>query len=137
MHHIIYLSWATVPLTDRQLRELLLSARRRNAELDVTGVLLYGNECFMQLLEGEKEIVQELYAHIRRDARHHNIITFADKAVGRRAFAEWAMAFQPVSSQQFDKIVGYLGSPQVPLHTVGLSGQDQRVFDTLRAFVLP
>lgn len=137
MHHIIYLSWATVPFTNKQLRELLILARRRNAELGITGLLLYGNECFVQLLEGEKDAVQALYAHIRRDVRHGNIITFVDKAIAQRLFTDWAMAFQSASSQQLDAVAGYLGAPQVAVDTAGLPGTDQRLFDLLRSFVLP
>lgn len=47
------------------------------------------------------------------------------------------MAFQPVSSQQFDDIVGYLGPTGVPVNTAGLSYTDTRLFDLLRSFVLP
>jgi hypothetical protein len=88
MHHIIYLSWATTPLTTTQLHTLLTSARRRNTELAVTGVLLYGNEQFLQVLEGEEEVVQQVYAQIRQDARHRNILTFANKPVAARAFQQ-------------------------------------------------
>ncbi|MGI4862974.1 MAG: BLUF domain-containing protein [Janthinobacterium lividum] len=137
MHHIIYLSWATFPFTNEQLQSLLTLARRRNTELAITGILLYGNECFLQVLEGEQELVQELYALIRRDPRHGNFITFVDKPVAQRAFADWVMAFQPVSAQQLDDVVGYLGSPAAPVNTVGLSYSDNHLFDLLRSFVLP
>ena len=137
MHHIIYLSWATVPFTDRQLQELLLVARQRNAELAITGILLYGNECFIQLLEGEEDVVQELYAQIKQDARHGNIITFTNKPVAQRVFTDWTMAFHSVSSPQLNAVVGYLGSAEVPVSMAGLPGTDQRLFDLLRSFVLP
>jgi hypothetical protein len=59
MHHIIYLSRATGPFTEAQLQGLLTRARRRTTELAVTGVLLYGSERFLQVLEGE-EVVEEV-----------------------------------------------------------------------------
>jgi hypothetical protein len=137
MHHIIYLSWATVPFTDQQLQTLLVLARRRNTELAVTGILLYGNERFVQVLEGEVDILQELYAHIKRDTRHGNIITFANKPVAQRAFAEWTMAFPSITSQQLENVVGLLGPTNVPMNTAGLAHADMQLFDILRAFVLP
>ncbi|RZJ86778.1 MAG: BLUF domain-containing protein [Hymenobacter sp.] len=137
MHHIIYLSWATISFTNAQLDRLLTGARRRNTELAVTGILFYGNGRFLQVLEGEEEIVQEIYAHIKRDPRHGNILTFANKPIAERAFKEWAMAFQPLASQQFEDIVAYLGPPDVPVNTAGLSDTDRHLFDLLRAFVLP
>jgi hypothetical protein len=137
MHHIIYLSWAVAPFTNAQLQGLLTRARRRNTELAITGILLYGNERFMQVLEGEEAALQEVYAQIRQDPRHYNILTFANKPVAQRAFKEWAMAFQPVTSQQFDDVVGHLGPTDAPVNTSGLSYLDVHLFDMLRSFVLP
>jgi hypothetical protein len=137
MHHIIYLSWTTAPFTDTQLQQLLVRARRRNAELAVTGILFYGNERFMQVLEGEEDTVRELYAQIRQDARHGNILTFANKPVAQRAFTEWAMAFQSVTPQQLEDIIGHLGPTNVPVNTARLPYTDVTLFDLLRSFVLP
>lgn len=137
MHHILYLSWATTPFTPAQLHKLLTSARRRNTELAVTGVLLYGNEQFLQVLEGEEDVVQEVYALIRQDARHHNILTFANKPVAARAFPDWAMGFQVLPAPQFEQLLGYLGPPEVPVSLAGFSYADSRLFDLLRSFVLP
>lgn len=137
MHHIIYLSWATTPFTEAQLQGLLTRAQRRNTELAVTGILLYGNERFLQVLEGEAEVVEEVYAQIRQDARHHNILTFANKPVAKRAFPEWAMGFQVLPTPQFEQIVGYLGPPGVPVSLAGFSYPDMFLFDLLRSFVLP
>jgi hypothetical protein len=137
MHHIIYLSWATTPFTTAQLQKLLTGARRRNNELAVTGVLLYGNERFLQVLEGKEALVQEVYAQIRQDPRHHNILTFANKPIAERAFQEWAMGFQSLTTPQFEQIVGYLGPPEVPVSLAGFSYSDMHLFDLLRSFVLP
>lgn len=91
----------------------------------------------MQVLEGEEDAVQEVYAQIRQDPRHTNFITFANKPVAQRAFTEWAMAFQSVSSQQFAGVVGYLGPTDTPVSMAGLSYDDMHLFDLLRSFVLP
>jgi hypothetical protein len=137
MHHIIYLSWAVAPFTNAQLQDLLTLARRRNAELAITGILFYGNERFMQLIEGEEDAVRALYELIRRDPRHQYIIAYADKPIARRAFAEWAMAFEPSSPQQATELAGYLGPTDVNLHITALSPTDRAVFDLLRSFTLP
>jgi hypothetical protein len=119
------------------VQDLLRRARWRNTQLSVTGVLRYGNECFVQVLEGEAAAVQEVYAPSRRDPRHHNILTFANKPIAQRAFPEWTMAFQPVTTQQVEKAGGYLGPPNMPLNTVGLPPSEGPLLDLLRAFVLP
>lgn len=137
MHHIIYLSWAVAPFSTAQLQRLLTRARQRNAELAITGVLLYGNEQFMQVLEGEEDVVQELYAQIKQDPRHYNILTFANKVVAKRAFTEWTMAFQSVSAQQFADVAGYLPAASMPAQAAGFSPSDGQLFDVLRSFVQP
>jgi hypothetical protein len=137
MHHIIYQSWATMPFSDAQLQELLATSHTRNALLGVTGILFYGNERFVQVLEGEKAAVQALYDRIRRDPRHGNLITYADKPVAERTFAKWAMAFEPASPERFERLVGYLGATTEAVDTAGLSYTDQHLYDLLRSFVEP
>jgi hypothetical protein len=137
MHHIIYLSWASAPLTDDQLQELLCVARRRNKQLNVTGIMIYGNERFMQVLEGEEATVRALYEHIKRDARHHHITAYADKPIAHRAFAEWAMAFQAATPQQFEEMAGYLVPSEVTIDISRLPMTDVHLIDILRSFTLP
>lgn len=137
MHRIVYLSLATVPLTPEQLALLLAQARQHNAELDVTGVLLYGNERFLQVLEGEKQAVQGLYESIRRDPRHQNLITYVDAPATQRAFPEWGMAFQTGNVQQLVEAAGYLGPPNVRISTLGLSPFERHILALLRSFTQP
>jgi hypothetical protein len=137
MHHIIYISCAVTPFTNAQLQKLLELARRRNAELAITGLLLYGNERFIQVLEGEEANVQALYELIKSDPRHQYIIAYANKPIAQRTFAEWAMAFQPISPQQSAELAGYLGPTNVAIDTSGLSLIDAKLFDLLRSYALP
>ena len=108
MHHIIYLSRATAPFTDAQLENLLLVARSRNAELDVSGLLLYAEAQFLQVLEGDEQAIRALYEIIKDDPRHRDIVTYADKSIKQRAFASWAMAFHAPSLPQLADVTGYL-----------------------------
>jgi hypothetical protein len=137
MHHIIYLSWATTLLSDEQLHPLLQKARNHNAELGVTGLLLYGNGCFLQVLEGEEATVRDLYEQIKRDARHRDVTAYADKAITQRAFAGWAMAFQATTPEQFEQLVGYLPPADVILDASRLSAVDKDLLDLLRSFTQP
>lgn len=137
MHHIIYLSWAVAPFSNEQLQELLTLARQRNTELGITGILFYGNERFMQLLEGEEEEIRALYELIRRDPRHQHIIAYADKPITQRLFAQWAMAFQTSHACQDAQLPGYLGPTNVAVDTSSLTQVDKNLFDLLRSFTLP
>jgi hypothetical protein len=137
MHCIIYLSWAVTPFTNAQLQTLLTLARQRNTEQAITGILLYGNQRFVQVLEGEEAAVRALYKLIRRDPHHQYVIAYADKPIAQRTFTEWAMAFQPNSPQQAGALAGYLGPTNVAVEVASLPAVDQRLLDLLRAFTLP
>lgn len=114
MHHIVYLSQATAPFGEAQLQLLLARARALNAAHGITGVLLYGNEQFLQVLEGEKAAVHARYARIQQDARHRDIITFADKKVDARSFSAWHMAFTALPQQPLLELTDYGYSTEPP-----------------------
>ncbi|MBJ6145328.1 BLUF domain-containing protein [Hymenobacter sp. BT559] len=137
MHHIIYLSWATHPFSNEQLQALLQEARSHNTAIGVTGILVYGNNCFLQVLEGEEATVRELYEYIKQDDRHRDVTAYADKAVTQRAFAGWSMAFEAASPQQFDELVGYLQPANVAFDAARLPLMDIHLLDLLRSFTLP
>ncbi|MBJ6143474.1 BLUF domain-containing protein [Hymenobacter sp. BT559] len=136
MHHIIYLSRASAPLSDDQLHDLLLQARTRNAALEVTGLLLYGNQQFMQVLEGEEEAVRTIYESIKGDPRHQNVTAYADKAIEQRAFEGWAMAFEATSAARFDELTGYLVPAGLTVDATRLRQTDTALLVLLRSFVM-
>ena len=67
MLQLVYASAANVPFTAEALRELLARARTTNTGLDVSGVLLHVDGSFLQVLEGEHEVVEKLLERVGRD----------------------------------------------------------------------
>lgn len=103
-----YTSVPTVAFTDRDLSDLLLGARRFNAEHGVTGKLIVAEsddqhiERFVQWLEGEADDVRAALRRIRDDPRHARIeLQFFAPVRGRR-FATWDMAFETVPLVRFE-----------------------------------
>lgn len=137
LYHIIYLSRATVAFNEQQLQQLLRQANSRNQALDVTGILLYGQEQFLQVLEGEQALVQTLYDHIRQDPRHRDVTTFADKPIAQRAFDGWAMAYHPQDPQQFQRFAGLVSPADLWVERPNLTQADQQLLQLLRSFVSP
>ncbi|MGI4735822.1 MAG: BLUF domain-containing protein [Janthinobacterium lividum] len=113
MHHLIYLSQATRPLSAKALTCLLDQARQANERQHLTGALVYGNKRFIQLLEGEQAVLEQAYARITRDPRHQHLCRVADYPIAARQFAEWPLAFQTLSPAQFAHLAGYLAPTQV------------------------
>jgi len=98
MHRLIYLSAATKLLDAAGLEALLQVSRRNNARLGVTGMMLYHDGSFLQILEGPEAAVMGLYDRIARDSRHGGMIRMVSSAVSARAFPEWQMGFLRLDS---------------------------------------
>jgi hypothetical protein len=107
MHHIIYLSQAKTGLTSSELVFILRQARENNQRQNVTGALVYGRGQFMQILEGEEEVIIDIYQKIASDSRHFEAFKLADKPIQRRSFQGWSMAFAELTPSQFDQLTGY------------------------------
>jgi hypothetical protein len=78
---------------DAATRSLLITARERNLEMGVTGVLLFSGTEFMQCFEGSPEGVKDVYARIVASSRHHDIRELMNGPVSRRGFKDWQMGF--------------------------------------------
>ena len=94
MKRIIYASAANSGVDESTLDEILGHARKNNAGLDVTGILLFGNGVFIQVLEGEDDIVDRLAMHIEQDPRHPDFDILYEDRIDRRAFGAWDMAYK-------------------------------------------
>ena len=90
---VIYSSKVSQPLGSADLEQLLVAARTSNEACGVTGVLIYVDGVFVQVLEGDRATLDELVAGIRDDVRHEAMTVFHDAEIGERAFRDWRMAF--------------------------------------------
>ena len=64
-----------------------------NPTLNVTGALLHNNDFFLQVLEGNKETIKELFAKIRKDKRHKNILMILNQKIENRIFNNYDANF--------------------------------------------
>ncbi len=90
-YQIIYVSGAATPFSRQDLRSLARFAAERNERLGVTGLLLYGNQRFMQVLEGDIETVGGIFEVIRNDPRHYGVFVLSRRFILFRQFADWSM----------------------------------------------
>ena len=94
MKRIIYASAADPNVDESTLDEILDQARTHNAGREITGILLFGNGVFIQVLEGEDDIVDRLAMHIEQDPRHNDFDILYEDSIERRAFGAWDMAYK-------------------------------------------
>ena len=81
----------------------------------ITGMLLYNDGNFMQVLEGEEEGVRDLFGKITRDPRHRGIITLLQEHQRERQFPEWSMGFRDLNSPEVLSTPGYSEFLNTPL----------------------
>jgi len=94
MRQLLYVSNTLPDLTPGALDDILTASRRNNAMLGITGLLLYIDGGFLQMLEGDERAVRELYARVGEDRRHWELRLMLDREVDDRAFPGWSMGFE-------------------------------------------
>jgi len=90
---LTYVSFATKEMTSEELSNILTVSRQNNEKKDISGMLLYRARYFIQALEGEEAVVENLYKKIATDPRHSNLLLVAKKPIEKRAFSDWSMGF--------------------------------------------
>jgi hypothetical protein len=105
-YQIIYSSEAATPMQTDDLQELLEHATRSNAAQGITGALIYADGTFLQILEGDKGLLQDLMARIRRDVRHESVVVLRESEVPTAIFGSWKMAYVSATPKQIAKWVG-------------------------------
>jgi Sensors of blue-light using FAD len=100
MKRIIYCSQATHDFSPDELVTLLETARQRNEQAGLTGMLLYCSQSFLQVLEGDAQALEDTYARILADPRHTNLRLLMDATVDAPLFPDWTMGFEHVDDEQ-------------------------------------
>lgn len=87
----LYASRSVEPLSTSVLDTLLAQCLRKNPAQGITGLLCYTDDLFVQLIEGGRDAVCDLYNTIARDGRHRNVRLLAYEEITERRFANWSM----------------------------------------------
>jgi len=107
MYYLVYISQATHVFTERDLLDLLIKARHANSKAGVTGMLVFIRDRFIQLLEGEQDVVEALYDRIKKDARHKKVQILLEGNLPGRLFTNWSMGFKSLGLPEFEELSGY------------------------------
>ena len=99
MYELIYRSVASRDLSDADIKDILTTAHKYNDINKITGCLLYHNREFIQILEGEKEAVQNLFDVIYQDDRHTDVLLLSEGETKKRVFDDFSMAYHELSDE--------------------------------------
>lgn len=106
LFQLVYVSSATRLMSNDDLTALLIGARKRNIELDVTGLLLYADGNFIQLLEGPKDNLNHVYQSIVKDSRHKNCTLLTNNEIDNRHFPHWSMGIKHLNNDELTNTPG-------------------------------
>ncbi|WP_285041390.1 BLUF domain-containing protein [Plantibacter sp. LMC-P-059a] len=107
MLSLVYASTATQPFNDEDLTALLATSRENNARAHLTGMLIYRDGRFLQVLEGPEAAVRGLMDTLTTDPRHTGIRVMFEEPIRERQFADWTMGFERADTGSAPDVDGY------------------------------
>lgn len=89
---LLYVSRAVGPQTTTVTDSILSAALHGNRKRGITGALCQGQGMYLQVLEGERSVINRLYNRITQDRRHTDVELLVLEEITQRRYADWAMA---------------------------------------------
>ena len=108
---LLYASRPVAPLTTAVVDSILAQSRAHNPRLGITGVLCYSQDLFLQVLEGSRDAVCELYNTIVRDDRHDHVRILSYEEIAERRFGNWTMGHVDVTTVNPSLLLKYAKLP--------------------------
>ncbi len=131
---LIYVSLAAEDFQSDALFEMRQRSRAKNERAGITGMLLYKERRFMQLLEGKEAAVRATYKVILKDPRHREVTTLLKVDTSMRDFEEWSMGFQNLQDESARRTPGFSSFLEVTLSVFHFSSDPSRAHQLLRIF---
>lgn len=88
---LAYVSTDARPMLPADLNELVRFSAVNNASRAITGMLVWAEGSFFQILEGREVTITDLYARIIRDERHRDPVLLMCEPIAVRTFPRWSM----------------------------------------------
>ncbi len=97
-----YISNTVVEISFLGNLRLLAHSFLNNQKDNITGLLIYKNKQFAQVIEGEEDAIERVWSKIQRDTRHKDIQLLSKEPIVNRSFTKWSMLFP-----ESEKVVEY------------------------------
>jgi hypothetical protein len=109
LHNLFYCSLAKENISKDEILDILKFSRSNNEKIEVTGILVYWEKTnqFLQLLEGEENVILNLYDRICMDNRHSLSKIIYQEDILERGFKGWTMAFKSIDEIDSSSIDGF------------------------------
>ena len=93
----LYASRPVAALQGAALDTILEQSRKNNPALGITGLLCVSDDLFLQVIEGGRDEVCDLFNAIVRDDRHQQVRLLAYEEISERRFGNWTMGQVTIS----------------------------------------
>jgi Sensors of blue-light using FAD len=117
---LLYASRAAAPLTTPILDSIMEQSRENNPRQGITGLLCFSGDIFIQVLEGGRDAICELFNTIVRDNRHLNVRILIYEEIAERRFGGWTMGQVNIAKVNSSLLLKH--SEKAELNPFGCSG---------------
>ncbi len=116
----LYASRFAKTLSAEALDSILVQSSRKNPARGITGLLCFTNDLFVQVLEGGRDSVCDLYNAIVCDERHVNVRLLSYEEIFERRYGNWTMGQVNIQEINPALMLKYSETPQLdPFHCSG------------------
>ena len=91
---LVYVSEAVEDISYTDILEILQVSRRHNQRDEISGILIFREGRFLQLLEGPEVKVRQALGRVLLDERHFSLRVLTEVHSEKRIFDAWFMAYQ-------------------------------------------
>ena len=102
LSQLVYVSNRHASCTEEEIRNILDSCKRNNPVSQITGILLYSEAKFIQMVEAEAKVVAALYDKIKADKRHSGAVMISYGPIKEKSFPGWHMGVRKIAESEVD-----------------------------------
>lgn len=136
LSQLVYVSNRKSTCTAEEIEKILASCKKNNPALNITGVLLYSDTKFIQLVEGDAKVITTLYDKIKLDARHSNPMMLSYGPIKEKSFPSWHMGSKKMASNDVDFKTDISTEDRAIFNNLlnGMEADGQRILNILKKF---
>ena len=110
----LYASRPVDPMNGALLDGILEQSRRNNPRQGITGILCVADDLYIQLLEGGRDEVCEIFNAIVRDDRHRQVRLLSYEEISERRFGNWSMGHVSIPRVNPSLLLKYFKRTWIP-----------------------
>lgn len=136
LSQLVYVSNRKSNCTAEEIEKILASCKKNNPPLNITGVLLYSDTKFIQLVEGDAKVLTVLYDKIKLDSRHNSPMMLSYGPIKEKSFPSWHMGSKKMSANDVDFKTDISAEDKAVFNNLlnGVEADGQRVLNILKKF---